>query len=249
MKLTLFAVALFCVRPVVSLEAQTPRSANPERPTVATHAYTVASGFAELEQGARAFGVNGLGEATSWDFNLKIGVRPGLQLGLFGAGYVRTGAGSGVGDVGLSLKVSQDISPKTAIAIVPAMTVPSGDAGRGLGAGQMLGSLVGVVSADLPQGFHFDANAGPVGIGAGKPQWFTSIGLAHGGAGGVGVATELFDFTGGGAGPRQRGFLAALMVTVADWVVVDAGVVRGLVDGTPDQVFLGMTTNLGRIFK
>ena len=233
------------------LAAQSPRAANPERPTVATHAYTVAPGYAELEQGARAFGVSGLGEATSWDFNLKIGVRPGLQLGVFGAGYVRTAAGSGVGDLGVSLKASRAISPQTAIAIVPAVTVPTGDDARGLGAGRTLGSLVGVLSADLPAGVHFDANAGPVGIGAGAggPQWFTSIGLAHGGVGPVGVAFELFDFTAGGAGPRQRGLLGALMVTVADWVVVDAGGVRGLVDGTPDQVFVGMTTNLGRIFK
>jgi len=231
------------------LVAQTPRAANPERPTVATHAYTVAPGFVEFEQGARAFGVDGLGEATSWDFNLKIGVRPGLQLGVFGAGYVRTAGGSGVGDVGVSLKASRAVSPQVAIAVVPAVTAPTGNAARGLGAGRALGSLVGVFSADLPKGFHFDANAGPVGIGAGQPQWFTSVGLAHGGIGAVGLATELFDFTGGGAGPRQRGFLAAVMVTVAEWVVVDAGGVRGLVDGTPDQLFVGVTTNLGRIFK
>src|SRR6266850_1324542 len=135
-----------------------PRTANPERPTVATHAYTVAPGYAELEQGARAFGLSGLGEGTAWDFNLKIGVRPGLQLGFFGAGYVRTAAGGGVGDVGLSLKMSHAVSPQAAIALVPAMTLPSGDEPRGLGAGRTLGSLVGVVSADLPQGVHFDAN-------------------------------------------------------------------------------------------
>lgn len=230
-------------------DGQSPRAANPERPTVATHAYTVAPGFAELEQGARAFGVSGLGEGSAWDLNLKIGLRPGLQLGFFGPGYVRTGAGAGVGDVGWSLKASRVISPKASIAMVPAVTVPTGDAGRGLGAGRALGSLVGVFSADLPGGFHFDANAGPVGIGAGRSQWFTSVGLAHGGVGPVGVAFELFDFTGGGVGTRQRGLLAAVMVTVADWVVLDAGGVRGLVDGTPDQLFLGMTTNVGRIFK
>jgi hypothetical protein len=88
-----------------------------------------------------------------------------------------------------------------------------------------------------------------VGIGAGTPQWFTSLGLAHAGVGPVGVAFEVFDFTGGGAGPRQRGFLGAVMVTVVDWVVVDGGGVRGWVDGTPDQLFLGVTTNVGRIFK
>jgi hypothetical protein len=228
-----------------------PRAANPERPTVATHAYTVARGYAELEQGVRAFGfgLTGLVAATAWDFNLKIGIRPDLQLGVFGAGYVRTGAGVGVGDLGLSLKVSHAISPTAAIAIVPAMTLPTGDEGRGLGAGRALGSFVGVLSADLPAGVHFDVNAGPVGIGAGQSQWFTSVGLAHGGVGPVGLAFELFDFTEGGAGPRQRGFLGALMVTVADWVVMDGGGVYGLVDGTPDQLFFGITTNLGRIFK
>ena len=63
------------------------------------------------------------------------------------------------------------------------------------------------------------------------------------------MAVELFDFTNGGAGRAQRGFLGALMATVAEWVVVDAGGVRGLVAGTPDQMFVGLTTNLGRIFK
>jgi hypothetical protein len=245
------AVALL-LRPLPGLALQgppPPRAANPERPTVATHAYTVAPGYAELEQGARAFGLNGFGEGTAWDLNLKIGLRPGVQLGIFGPAYVRTGAGSGVGDVGASLKLRRTLSSRTAVALVPAVTAPTGDAVRGLGAGRTLGSLVGVVSSDLPAGVHVDLNAGPVGIGAGKAQWFTSFGLAHGGIGPAGVAVELFDFTGGGAGPRQRGFLAALMLTVADWVVVDAGGVRGLVDGTPDQVFLGVTTNLGRIFK
>ncbi len=235
---------------LVLLVAQaSPHAANPERPTVATHAYTVAPGFAELEQGVRAFGASGLGQGTAWDFNLKIGLLRDVQLGLFGAGYVRTGAGAGVGDMGVSLKVRQAASPRATIAFVPALTLPTGDAGRGLGAGQALGSVVWVLSAELPAGLHFDGNSGPVGLGAGAPQWFTSIGLAHGGVGPVGVAVELFDFTNGGAGRAQRGFLGALMATVAEWVVVDAGGVRGLVAGTPDQMFVGLTTNLGRIFK
>src|SRR5207244_696597 len=35
---------------------QSPRAANPERPTFATHAYAVAPGYAELEQGVRVAG-------------------------------------------------------------------------------------------------------------------------------------------------------------------------------------------------
>jgi hypothetical protein len=188
---------------------------------VATHAYTVAPGYAELEQGARAFGVNGLREATAWDFNLKLGVTPGVQLGVFGAGYLRTASGVGVGDMGIALKLGRALSQQRAVALVPAVTLPTGDASRGLGAGRALGSLVAVYSADLPAAFHFDFNAGPAGMGAGKPQWFTSVGLARGGT--VGFAAELFDFTSGAAGQRQRGFLGAVLVTFVEWVVLDVG--------------------------
>jgi hypothetical protein len=240
-------VVLLTAGPPDRLSAQSPRAANPERPTVATHAYTVAPGYAELEQGARAFGVDRFGEATAWEFNLKLGITDGVQFGFFGAGYLRTAGGTGLGDVGWSVKVGRELSARSAVAVVPAVTVPTGNEGRGLGAGRILGSLVGVYSADLPAGLHFDFNAGPVAIGAGRPQWFTSVGLARGGA--VGVAFELFDFTAGAAGPQQRGLLGAALVTVAEWAVVDVGAVLGLTGESPDQLFLGVTTNVGRIFK
>lgn len=214
---------------------------------MATHAYTVAPGYAELEQGARAFGVEGVREATAWDFNLKIGVRRGVQLGVFGPAYLRTSAGVGVGDLGVAIKFARAVSSRTAIAVVPAVSFPTGDARRGLGAGRALASAIGVVSGDLPEAFHFDLNAGPVGIGAGTPQWLTSVGLSRGGR--VGAVTELFDFTKSGAGPRQRGFLAAAVVQLAEWAVLDAGGALGLSRETPDQLFIGLTTNLGRIFK
>lgn len=231
-------------RPAV---AQTPRAANPERPTVATHAYGVAPGFAELEQGARAFGLDGFRDGTAWEFNLKLGVARGVQVGVFGAGYLRTAAGNGVGDLGVSFKLGRALSELSAVALVPAVTLPTGDEARGLGAGRALGSLVAVYSVDLPAAFHFDLNAGPVGIGAGEVQWFTSVGLARGGT--VGIATELFDFTSGGVGPRQRGFLGAVLVTLAEWAVLDVGGVVGLLPESPDQMFVGLTTNVGRIFK
>ena len=155
--------------------AQSPREANPERPTFATHAYAVAPGYAELEQGLAARGTGSLREETSWDVNLKVGVSHHLQIGLFGPAYTRTPAGSGVGDLGMAVKLRTDLSPRAAVALVPSVTAPTGSAARGLGAGRALGGLVGVVSADLP-GVHVDVNAGPQGIGAGAPQWFASLG-------------------------------------------------------------------------
>jgi hypothetical protein len=234
---------LLCAQPAV---AQRPRAANPERPTVATHAYAVAPGYVELEQGVSVRGRRSLGEQTSWDLNLKIGLTPHLQLGLFGPAYLRTAGGAGVGDLGAALKVRAQVSSPVAVALVPAVSAPTGSAAKGLGAGRALGSLVGVVSADVAGGLHFDANAGPTAIGAGTPQWFGSVGVSRA-FGRLSVATELFAFANGGAGPAQRGGLAGLLVTVAEWAVMDFGGVVGLSDASPDQAFVGLTTNFGAI--
>jgi hypothetical protein len=238
-------VALLMAQPTL---AQDPRAANPERPTVATHAYAVAPGYVELEQGLSARGRSSLREQTSWDVNLKIGLTPHLQLGLFGPTYLRTDAGTGIGDLGAALKFRGAVSPTVAAAVVSALSVPTGSVAKGLGAGRALGSLVGVVSAELGGGLHFDANAGPTGIGAGRVQWFGSLGLSRG-FGRLSVATELFGFANGAAGPAQSGALGSLLVTLADWAVADMGGVIGVSDMTPDQVFIGLTTNFGAIVR
>src|SRR5437763_1320962 len=64
----------------------------------------------------------------------------------------------------------------------------------------------------------------------------------------AGLAVELFEFTPGGAGPRLAGVLGAATIRLAEWAVVDAGGAVGATGGTPDQLFLGITTNLGRLF-
>jgi hypothetical protein len=229
-----------------SAVAQSPRTANPERPTFATHAYAVAPGYVELEQGVAARGTSSLREETTWDVNLKIGVSPHVQLGLFGPGYTRTPTGSGVGDLGVAVKARTDLSARAAVALVPSVTAPTGSEARGLGAGRALGGLVGVVSADLP-GVHVDVNAGPQGIGAGAPQWFVSLGGSRT-FGRAGLAVELFEFTPGGAGSRLAGVLGAVTIRVAEWAVVDAGGSVGATEETPDQLFVGITTNFGRLF-
>jgi hypothetical protein len=226
--------------------AQSPREANPERPTFATHAYAVAPGYAELEQGVSARGIHSLRDATSWDVNLKFGLSGWGQLALFGPIYLRGSGGGGVGDLGAALKVRGDVSRHTALALVSSITAPTGDVVRGLGAGRSLGSLIGVVSADLPGGIHVDINAGPQGIGAGAPQWFTSLSGAYG-RGSVGITLEAFNFTAGAAGPQLAGFLGAFTFRLAPWAVADAGGVIHAARDSPNQAFVGITTNLGRV--
>ena len=163
--------------------AQSSRAANPERPTVATHAYAVAPGYWELEQGIVARGVRSLGEATSWDLNLKVGLARGWQLGVSGTAYGRTGSGSGVGDLGIALKWRGGLTTTTAAGVVPSVTLPTGSQDVGLSAGRALGALV------------------------------------------------------------------AVLITPGEWVVVDVGGVWGATSQTSDQVFVGLTTNLGRLFE
>jgi hypothetical protein len=227
--------------------AQSPRAANPERPTFATHAYAVVPGYVELEQGLSARGVASLREETSWDVNLKLGISHHAQAALFGPVYARTAGGVGVRDLGVTVKLRTDLSLRTAGAIVTGVTAPTGNVARGLGAGRALGGVTAVLSADLPAAFHLDVNAGPQGIGAGAPQWFLSLSGARA-LGRAGVTVEVFEFTPGGAGARLAGVLGAITLRVAEWIVLDAGGVARTTSETPDQVFVGVTTNLGRLF-
>jgi len=241
----LASVALAALAPPVV--AQSPRAANPERPTVATHAYAVAPGYIEVEQGISARGSVSLAEATSWDVNVKIGLDRHVQLGIFGSGYARTGLGHGVGDWGLALKLRSDVSEQVALADVPTVTLPTGNERLGLGAGRVLGQLPLVLSANGPAGLHADLNAGPLGIGAGRPQWLTTASFSRPLGAVVGLTAELFRISAGAAGPRQAGLLGAITVTPLEWMVIDTGGALGLGSGSPDVVFLGLTTNLGKL--
>jgi hypothetical protein len=228
------------------LAGQSPRAANPERPTVATHAYAVAPGYIEIEQGISARGANGLGQATSWDVNVKIGITPHMQLALFGPLFLRTGPGHGPGDWGAALKLRAAVSDRVAVALVSGATAPTGRKSAGLGAGRVLGQLVGVVSADGPGGVDVDLNAGPLGLGAGRPQWLTTASFGRG-LGRWGVAGEVFRISAGAAGARQAGVLGALTFAPARWVVLDGGGIARLGSGSPAALFVGLTTNLGHL--
>lgn len=241
--LTSVTLALLAARGV----AQSPRAANPERPTVATHAYAVAPGYIEIEQGISARGPTSLAQATSWDVNLKIGIDRHVQLGLFGPAYARSGAGHGIGDWGLALKLRTDVSRQVAVAAVPTLTVPTGSERLGLGAGRVLGQLPLVLSVNGPAAVHADLNAGPLGIGAGRPQWLITAALSRAVGGAMGLSGELFRISAGAAGARQAGLLGALTVTPVRWMVIDAGGAVHLGAGSPDVRFVGVTMNLGRL--
>ncbi len=227
---------------------QSPRAANPERPTFATHAYAMAPGYVELEQGLRVEG--GAGDATAWDYNLKIGVVRQVQFAFFGTGFIHTSAGGGVGDVGVTLKLSTSVSPRATLALASSVTFPTGDADAGRGAGRTQGGVLAVASVDAFRKLHVDLNLGPVALGAGASpaRWFHSVGAGVA-LGRYGLATELYGVTAGAGESAEGGALGAVTVRPAEWIVVDAGGSVGLWRETPHLVFVGVTTNLGAVFK
>jgi hypothetical protein len=228
---------------------QSPRAANPERPTFATHAYAVAPGYAELEQGLRVENSDA-GDATAWDYNLKIGVIRQVQFAFFGTGFVHTRAGGGVGDVGVTLKLSTSVSPRATLALASSVTFPTGDAAAGRGAGRTQGGVLAVASVDAPGRLHVDVNFGPVELGAGASplRWFHSVGAGVA-LGRYGLTTELYGFTAGAGESAEWGALGAVTVRPAEWIVVDLGGSVGVWRATPHLVFVGVTTNLGAVFK
>ena len=222
------------------------RVANPERPTFATHAYAVAPHYFELEQGIRAQGEKELRDETAWDENIKYGLARDVQLALSAPLYDRTGAGTSDGDLQVTLKLRRDLSTQVAAAIVPSVTLPTGNAAEGHGTGQVEGGVLAVVSADLPNNFHVDVNLGPTGIGGGVPQWFHSV-SASWQIDRYTIEGEWYGFTAGNGEDASWGVLGALAIRLVYWAVLDVGGSVGYWRDTPDIAFLGLTVNVGKL--
>src|SRR5580765_8235400 len=90
--------------PARAQDAADPRAAQPERPTVATHAWTVAPGYAELETGVEWDRNRDSSYGFSTPSVLKIGVSRRAQLGVFGGLNAGSGLSLGMGDAGVVLK-------------------------------------------------------------------------------------------------------------------------------------------------
>ena len=127
----------------ISVSAQeNPRAVQPERPTVATHAGTVAPGYFEIETG---FERDQAGHAMEL-FNpnvLKFGLASHVQLSLAGALYRDAGA-SGTGDfeIGVKWRLLDNAPVLGGFAIFPAVKLPTGSIRYGSGTGTTDASLL-----------------------------------------------------------------------------------------------------------
>ena len=237
--------------------ARDPHTAQPERPTVATHAGTVARGWFEFEAGIE--NDRGPGDASNQITTLvtKIGVASRAQLSIGINGSTPDGGRTGFGDlaVGLKLRIVEDHPWLGDFAIQPSLKFPTGSVTRGTGTGTTDASILLISSHDVGP-VHIDLNAGYTarsGDGSDAPRgqglWTASFGGVISGK--AGWTAELYGYpgTGGASGTAPIvGLLFGPTLAAYDWLVFDIGAIVPVAGGQPHALYLGATYNVGRMF-
>lgn len=252
-------LAVLAPRPAWAQPQADPREANPERPTVATHAYPVATGIVELEAGIQWQSLGGgVGQITG-PILFKVGLGHHLQLDLEpGLAWVgpdgdRRG-GLADSSIGLKWQVGSGIPILADVAVEGFLKFPTGDRALGTGTGTPDVTVV-VVSSRQVRRVELDLNVSYTrrsGDGSQAPKnatlWTVSSGFPL--AGPLSWVAELFGYpgTGGPAGsPPTVAFLTGPTFRIRKNAVLDAGVILDVKGFGATAVYAGLTWNIGRL--
>ena len=238
--------------------ARDPHAVQPERPTVATHAYEVAPGWVEIEAGLEFDRYADRSTGGSAPVLIKLGLASRVQLDFTGS-VVRPAGGSamGVGDVAVALKWRlADGAPVLGdFAVIPSLKLPTAPTASGLGTGTTDVGLVlvssrqlGSVEMDLNLGYTH--RSGPDGL---APRDATLWTASFGGAvsGGLGWTAELYGYP-ATSGPAGAASIVALLggptLLAKPWLAFDVGVIVPLTGPQPRALYVGCVYNVGRLW-
>jgi hypothetical protein len=253
--LLLVSVLAACAPPASLGDGTTPdpRAVQPERPSVATHAGTVAPGYAELETGVERDRLGDGSRAFQIPTVLKIGVAPRAQLSFFLPASSATGVAFGLGDAaaGLKWRIVDGDGPLQRLALLPTVKLATGGA-RGT-ATTDIGFLlidsrtIGPASLDLNVGITRRSGNGET-IPRTATLWTGSLGVPV--AGPVAWQLECFGYP-GTHGPAGSGPSVAILTgpTLGAWrtLAFDTGIILPVEGPQPRAVYAGVVTNLGRL--
>ena len=241
--------------------AANPHAAQPERPTVATHAYTVAPGWVEVEAGVQRQQDGALADRLAVPLVVKIGLGERVQLGVAPAWQRENEGGraqSGMTDflVGIKWRVLDEVPAIGTFAIQGAVSLPTGSADSGRGSGKAAVNVL-LISSHRIGPASLDVNAGYTRLGGESdvsPRNSTVLTAAAALplTGHVGWTAELFVYpgtSGPSGGAPVVGFLTGPTFTVSPSVVLDAGVILDVVRFGGTAVYAGVTWNIGRIWR
>ena len=233
-----------------------PHDAQPERPSVATHAFTVAPGWIEIEGGLEFDGYPDHTHGETAPLTAKIGLTRRTQLEIQTPIVHAAGLHMAAGDllVGAKWRVVEDAPIVASFAVFPTVKLPTGstsdDAGTGttdLGIVLISSREFGDVSLDLNVGLVHRIGHDDLAPRESR-MWAVSFGGPVRGS--VGWAAELYGFphTSGAAGDES--VVATLFgptLKVRGWLVVDAGVIVPITGPQPNALYAGGVYNIGHV--
>ena len=244
------------------LAAQTPafdpHAVQPQRPTVATHAGTMAAGWLEIEAGPEFDRYDEGSSGAVAPVLLKVGLAPRLQLELQAPiVHPPDGHTTGIGDfsVGVKWRVLEDSAMLGDFAILPSVKLATGSEDSGTGTGTTDVGLLLISSHKLGP-VAMDLNAGYTrrsGDGTTVPQSASLWAASFGGPalGRLGWVAEVFGYpaTDGPVGAESAvAFLAGPTLAVRSWLALDVGVILPITGPQPRAIYGGAVYNAGRLW-
>jgi hypothetical protein len=236
--------------------AKDPHAAQPERPTVATHAGTVARGWFEIETGVERDRIDPNATLISTPTVFKIGLAARVQLSLYGT-VIRPPEGSasfGDAAIGVKWRLVEDAPVLGDFAVLPGIKFPTGSAETGTETTDVSLLLIsshdiGDVAMDLNVGYTYRS-----GDGTNAPTNATLWTASFGGplAGALGWAAECYGYP-ATRGPSGQASIVALLggptFTVRPWLVFDAGLIIPVSGPQSRALYAGAVYNVGRLWS
>jgi len=232
-----------------------PHAVQPERPTVATHAGTVAPGWIELEAGGEWDELRDGHRLFLAPTNLKIGLARRAQLNVL-LNLVwddaLTGGSFATGDLtlGVKLRLIENNPILGDFAVLPAIKLPTASLRGGTGTTDFSLLLissrqVGPVAVDLNLGATRRSGDGTV-VPRTAGVWTASFGFPI--TGPLGATVELFGFrrtTGPAGSVGTSALLIGPIYLLREWLSVDAGAIIPLDGPQPRALYTGFVWNFG----
>lgn len=230
-----------------------PRQVQPERPTVATHAGTVAQGYVEIETGVEADRNSDGSHGLLVPNEIKIGLAPRVQFSGFVPVQRLTGISLGIGDLaaGIKWRLIDGDGPLQRFAILPLIKFPTGgDRGTNTtDVGLLLidSREIGPASVDINAGL---TRHGGDGSTIPRTSTFWTVAGAIPVAGPIGWQLECFGFP-GTHGPAGSAPIVAILtgptLAVARSLALDGGIIVPVTGPQARAFYAGLVTNLGRL--
>jgi len=233
-----------------------PHDAQPERPSISTHAWTVAPGWIEIEGGTEFDNYPGHVHGQTAPLVAKIGLTQRTQFEvatpIVHAQQLHIAAGDLL--LGVKWRLIEDAPVVATLAVFPIVKFPTGSTAEDAGTGTTDFGVV-IISSRSLGALSLDLNVGlthRMGHDDLAPRNSSLWTMSFGGPlyGPIGWGAELFGFppTSGPAG--DRAVVATLFgptMKVRGWLVLDTGVIVPIAGPQPKAIYAGVVYNIGRL--